>query len=145
MLFAVTCHLKYKGNVENAIVGGVQLNLQPFIVQYQQDAGICSPTGVSAVFDESADGFVKGDGIACVFLQRRGTAKRIYATVLSAKMNVDGYKKVGAYFPSSESQQDLMVKTYTNAGIDPLKMTYFEGHLTATRVRRLLNNLIFNI
>ena len=117
------------------------MNLEPFIVQFQQDAGICSSTGFSAVFDENADGFVKGDGIACVFLQIRGTAKRIYATVLSAKMNVDGYKKVGAFFPLSESQQDLMVKTYTNGGIDPLKMTYLEGHLTATRVRAFLNNL----
>jgi acyl transferase domain-containing protein len=126
-----------KGNCDNAIVGGMQLNLEPFIVQFQQVAGICSPTGVSAVFDESADGFIKGDGIACVFLQKRGTAKRIYATVLTAKMNVDGYKKVGAFFPLSESQQDLMIKTYTSAGIDPLKMTYFEGHLTATRVRHL--------
>ena len=115
------------------------MNLEPFMVQMQQEAGICSPRGVSAVLDESADGFVKGDAVACVLLQRRATAKRVYATVRSARMNVDGYKKVGTFFPSSEAQQTLMVKTYKEAGIDPLKLTYFEGHLTGTRVSEKLS------
>ena len=115
------------------------MNLEPFMYQMQQESGICSPRGVSAVLDESADGFVKSDAIACVFLQRRATAKRVYATVRSARMNVDGYKKVGTFFPSSEAQQTLMIQTYKEAGIDPLDLTYFEGHLTGTRVSEKLS------
>ena len=114
------------------------MNLEPFMYQMQQESGICSPRGVSAVLDESADGFVKSDGVACVLLQRRATAKRVYATVRSARMNVDGYKKVGTFFPSSEAQQTLMVQTYKEARIDPLDLTYFEGHLTGTRVSEKL-------
>ena len=114
------------------------MTLEPFIIQMQQETGICSPRGVSAVLDESADGFVKADGVACVLLQRRDTAKRVYATVRSARMNVDGYKKVGAFYPSNEAQEMLMVQSYRDAGIDPLSLTFFEGHLTGTRVRVLI-------
>ena len=49
-------------------------------------------------------------------------------------MNVDGKKNVGMFFPSSEAQEDLMVMAYKEAGIDPLKLTYIEGHLTGTKV-----------
>ena len=109
------------------------------MVHMQQESGICSPRGVSAVLDESADGFVKSDGVACVLLQRRATAKRVYATVRSARMNVDGYKKTGTFFPSSEAQQTLMIQSYKEAGIDPLDLSYFEGHLTGTRVSEKLS------
>ena len=112
----------------------MQLNLHPFLCKSLSDASICSPRGVSAVLDESADGFVKSDGVACLLLQRRATAKRVYATVRSAKMNDDGHKKDGQFFPSSEAQLSLMVSTYKHANIDPLKLTYMEGHLTGTKV-----------
>ena len=110
------------------------MNLTPFIVQMQQKSGVCSPRGVSAVLDESADGFVKSDGVACVLLQRRATAKRVYATVISARMNVDGYKTIGQFFPSTKMQEDLMVQSYEESQIDPRSLTYIEGHLTGTRV-----------
>ena len=123
-----------KGRVEYAVVGGTHMTLEPFLIHMQEEVGICSPRGISAVLDESADGFVKSDATAVVFLERRSTAKRIYASVLSSRMNVDGKKKVGQFFPSSESQESLMIMTYKDAGIDPLKLTYFEGHLTGTKV-----------
>jgi fatty acid synthase len=110
------------------------MNLEPFIYHMQQEVGICSPRGIPAVMDESADGFVKSDGVACLLLQRRANAKRVYATVVTSRMNVDGHKKKGSFFPSADAQQALMVDTYREAGIDPLKLTYFEGHLTGTKV-----------
>ncbi len=38
-------------------------------------------------------------------------------------------------FPSYEMQRDLMIKTYKEANIDPLKLTYFEAHATGTKVQ----------
>ena len=111
------------------------LNLNPNVIQVMQENSINSPRGISAVLDESADGFVKADGIACVLLQRKNTAKRVYATVRSARMNEDGYKSMGPYFPLTDAQQALMTDTYSDAGIDPLKLTYIEGHLTGTKVQ----------
>ena len=110
------------------------MTLEPFLMHMQQEAGICSPRGVSAVLDESADGFVKSDATCCLFLQKASTAKRVYAKVLSSRVNVDGKKTVGMFFPSTEAQEELMVMGYKEAGIDPLKLTYVEGHFTATKV-----------
>jgi acyl transferase domain-containing protein len=115
--------------------------MEPFLFHMQQEVGILSGRGISAILDESADGFVKGDTTCCVLLQRRPTAKRIYASVLCSRMNIDGHKKVGMYFPSSEMQESLMVTAYKEAAIDPLKLTYIEGHFTGTKVDKLCPGL----
>lgn len=107
---------------------------EPFLMHLQEHLGLLSPRGICAGMDESADGFVKGEGVACLFLQKRSGAKRVYAQVLSSRINVDGAKKMGMVRPSSEQQESLMVNTYEDAGIDPLRLTYFEAHCTGTKV-----------
>ena len=134
MVIKLSTILTLAGRVDYAIVGGTHMILEPFLVHTQQETGICSPRGISAVLDQSADGFVKSDATACLFLQRESTAKRVYAKVLSSRVNNDGRKTVGMFFPSSEAQEQLMVEAYKMSGIDPLKLTYVEGHLTATKV-----------
>ena len=114
------------------------MTLQPFLLHGAQETSFCSPRGISAVLDESADGFVKADASVILFLQKASTAKRVYAKVLSSRMNVDGRKTGGMYFPSSEAQEELMVMAYKEAEIDPLKLTYIEGHLTGTKVRQII-------
>ena len=48
---------------------------------------MCSPAG---------DGYVRGEGIAAIFLQRAQSAHRVYATVVHAKSNTDGNKEQGS-------------------------------------------------
>ncbi|CAG2114275.1 unnamed protein product [Medioppia subpectinata] len=107
---------------------------EPFINQWQQMFGMCSPRGVSAVFDESADGYVKSEAVSCLFLQRRRDARRVYGHILAARMGMDGNKKLGPFYPSSETQAELMQMTYREANVDPSGLTYFEAHSTGTRV-----------
>jgi fatty acid synthase len=99
-----------------------------------QTTHINSGDGMSRVWDEKADGFVRGETVACLFLQKKSNAKRIYATVLHSRTNIDGYKNMGMLFPSSDGQRDLMVQTYKEANVNPLKLTYFEAHGTGTKV-----------
>ncbi len=122
------------GKCEQAIVGGTHINLQPFTSHIYQTGHVNSPEGISKVWDEDADGFVRGETVACLFLQKKSNAKRIYATVLHSRTNIDGYKTMGTLFPSHELQRDLMIKTYKEANVDPLKVTYFEAHSTGTKV-----------
>ncbi len=124
----------FLGKIEYAIVGGTNINLQPFTNHLYQNSHFNSKDGKSKVWDEEADGFVRGETVACLFLQRKSSAKRIYATVLHSRTNIDGYKNMGMFFPSSESQRDLMITTYKEANVDPLKLTYFEAHGTGTKV-----------
>jgi fatty acid synthase len=99
-----------------------------------QSGRVNSVDGISRVWDEDANGFVRGETVACLFLQKKSNAKRIYATVLHSRTNIDGYKNMGMLFPSSDAQRDLMIKTYKEANVDPLKVTYFEAHGTGTKV-----------
>jgi fatty acid synthase len=123
-----------KGKCEQAIVGGTHINLQPFTNHMYQSGHVNSTAGISRVWDENADGFVRGETVACLFLQKKPDAKRIYATVIHSRTNIDGNKNMGMLFPSSESQRDLMIETYKEANIDPSKITYFEAHATGTKV-----------
>lgn len=43
----------------------------------------------------SADGFCRGEGIICLYIQKAKDAKRIYSTVVHAKNNFDGGKVEG--------------------------------------------------
>ena len=86
------------------------------------------------MWDQDASGYVRGETVASLFLQKSSDAKRIYATILNSRTNIDGYKITGMFYPSTESQYDLMVTTYTEAGIDPHEVNYFEGHGTGTKV-----------
>ena len=121
------------GKCDMAIVGTAQLNLQPFTNFIFQTNHFNAADGISKVWDKDADGFVRSEAIACVLLQKKSQAKRIYATVVHSKTNVDGYKKSGNFFPSKELQQTLLEETYIEAGIDPNDIEYFEAHGTGTK------------
>ena len=41
------------------------------------------------------------------------------------------------FHPSTRPQQELMESTYKSVGIDPLKLTYIEGHMTGTKVSQI--------
>ena len=130
------------GRTDYAIVGGTHMSLDPNSFSLQQHSGLSSRRGISAAFDESADGFAKGDGTACLLLQKRSTAKRVYATVLSSRVNADGRKNDGMFIMSSASLEELMVMAYKESKIDPLKLTYLETHCTGTKV---IYHMIFKI
>lgn len=44
--------------------------------------------------------------------------------------NADGYKDSGITHPSSSEQKTLLEEFYTQSGIDPLSINYFEAHGT---------------
>lgn len=121
------------GKIDQAVVGGTNVNLQPFTNYFYQKLGFNAPDGLSKVWDADADGFVRGETVACLFLQREPVAKRIYARILHSRTNIDGYKATGMFFPSSDGQLDLLVTTAQEAGVDPNSVTYFEAHGTGTK------------
>lgn len=91
-----------------------------------------SDDGRSKCMDAKADGYCRSEAVVSVLLQRRSVAKRIYATVLNARTNNDGYKPEGITFPSMAAQRKLMKETYAEAGVDPLDIKYMEAHMTGT-------------
>ena len=85
------------------------------------------------VWGEDASGYLRSETVSCVLLQRRSTAKRVYATVLASGVNNDGYK-TGRTAPQQETQELLMTEVIGKAHIDPSQIGYFELHATGTEV-----------
>ncbi|EFN74070.1 Fatty acid synthase [Camponotus floridanus] len=122
------------GECDAAIVGGANLCLHPNLALLFTRLGVLSPNGVCRPFDENANGYMRSETMSIIFLQKAKRAKRIYATVVYAKMNCDGYKEQGITFPSSEMQSVLLQEFYDECGISPSNIAFMEAHGTGTKV-----------
>lgn len=120
------------GVCDQAIVNGISIHVSPFVSLSYHVNQMTAQAGKSKSLDASADGYVRAETVVSVLIQRRSKAKRIYATVVNTKTNIDGYKLEGLTYPRMSAQRDLMIAAYREAGIDPTKLTYMEAHLTGT-------------
>lgn len=110
----------------------VMLNVNKLV--HLKKLGVLSPDGQSRSFDNSCNGYVPADAISTIFLQKRQHAKRIYADIVHVLGNNDGYKSIGIVSPSGIVQSQLFSRLYDEAKVDPLNVTYVEGHITGTVV-----------
>nr|XP_050846953.1 fatty acid synthase-like [Vespula vulgaris] len=122
------------GQCDYAIVSGSNLCLHPYVSLQFTRLGVLNQDGRCKVFDEDANGYTRSECVSVAFLQKAKTAKRIYATIIHAKTNCDGYKKEGITFPSKKMQSALLKKFYTECGISTACIPYIEAHGTGTRV-----------
>ncbi|XP_056432573.1 fatty acid synthase [Gadus chalcogrammus] len=122
------------GHCDHALVGGVNLLLKPNTSVQFMKLGMLSPGGSCKSFDASGDGYCRSEAAVAVFLTRRPSARRIYATVVNAGNNTDGYKEQGVTFPSGEMQRRLVSRLYEEAHIRPEEVEYIEAHGTGTKV-----------
>lgn len=106
----------------------------------ESNLNMLSPTGRSRMWDNSADGYARGEGVGCVILKRLSDAiadgDDIECIIRETGVNQDG-RTPGITMPSSESQAELIRQTYARAGLNPLLETdrcqYFEAHGTGTK------------
>ena len=134
----LACQSLRLGESDMAIAAGVSCNLlSPPIFFYLSDAGMASAEGLCKTFDDTADGFVPGEGVGVVVLKRLADAvrdgDRIHAVVLATGINQDG-KTSGLTAPSATSQTELERAVYQQAGINPATIGLVEAHGTGTRL-----------
>ncbi|XP_051968369.1 fatty acid synthase-like [Xyrauchen texanus] len=122
------------GHCDAALVGGVNLLLKPNTSVQFMKLGMLSPEGACKSFDASGNGYCRSEAAVAVLLTKKSMAKRIYATILNAGNNTDGYKEQGVTFPSGEMQQRLVRSLYQDANISPEQVEYVEAHGTGTKV-----------
>ncbi|KAM4525063.1 fatty acid synthase isoform 2-T2 [Odontesthes bonariensis] len=127
-------HAIRQGHCDAALVGGVNLLLKPNTSVQFMKLGMLSPEGTCKSFDSSGNGYCRSEAAVAVLLVKRSVAKRVYATVLNAGNNTDGYKEQGVTFPSGEMQQRLVRSLYLKANITPEQVEYIEAHGTGTKV-----------
>ncbi|XP_066560722.1 fatty acid synthase [Amia ocellicauda] len=127
-------HAIRHGHCDSALVGGVNLLLKPNTSVQFMKLGMLSPGGSCKSFDASGDGYCRSEAAVAILLTKRSMARRVYATVLNAGNNTDGYKEQGVTFPSGEMQQRLVRSLYQEAHIAPDLVEYVEAHGTGTKV-----------
>lgn len=137
----VAIHLACKsilaGECELALAGGIYIANTPDFYIKSSNANMLSKDGKCKAFDDSADGFVYGEGAGAVVLKSLEKAIRdkdnIYAVIKGSEINQDG-KSNGITAPSSVSQTELEKRLYDNLNINPSDISYIETHGTGTKL-----------
>jgi acyl transferase domain-containing protein/ubiquinone/menaquinone biosynthesis C-methylase UbiE len=123
------------GECDFAIVGGVNLNLRPWKYITWSKLGVLSPEGQCKAFDRDANGYVPGDGVGILLLQRKNEAlnsnNKIYGVIKGSAVNHSGKGK-SLTTPCVAAQKDVIISAYKDAGINPDAVTYVEAQGTGS-------------
>lgn len=134
----LACQSVWNGEAEMAVAGGVSLMLRPESSIMLSKGGFLNPDQACKAFDETANGYVRGEGAGIVVLKPLDRAladgDAIYACVKATAVNQDGYLPEGFTVPNVVSQIELLQDVYRQAEIDPRSVHYVEAHGTGTPV-----------
>lgn len=122
------------GEIDTAVVAGVNILASPFNFVGFSRAGMLSPTGRCRPFSGAADGYVRAEGGVVTVLRRLGSGRGTpRAVVMASGTNSDG-RTLGIAMPESRAQQRLLEQLYRRRGIDPQRLAFIEAHGTGTLV-----------
>ncbi|KAL4884602.1 hypothetical protein BJY04DRAFT_215063 [Aspergillus karnatakaensis] len=127
------------GDCTLAVAAGMNLILAPNVFISESKLNMLSPTGHCRMWDASADGYARGEGVAALVLKRLDDAiadgDPIECVIRATNVNQDG-RTMGITMPSRTAQLELIRDTYAKAGLDPTsaldRCQYFEAHGTGT-------------
>lgn len=126
-----------RGDIDTAIVGGVNLLVHPLSFVGFAQARMLSPEGLCRAYDTNGQGYVRAEGGAALVLRRSDVARqnndRSYARIHATGVNSSG-RTNGISLPSREAQADLLNTIYEGNRIDVNRVAFIEGHGTGTRV-----------
>ncbi len=127
--------LRHK-EIDGAIVGSVNLILDPFVSVNLTHFGGLSPTGRCHAFSAKADGFVRGEGVVALYIKTLSQAladgDRIHGVIVRTVVNNDGGGE-SLVTPSAEGQEELLKLAYGDGAIPLDRLAYIEAHGTGTR------------
>jgi polyketide synthase PksN len=127
----------YNGDCEMALVGGVNVIASPTLHISFGKAGMLSPDGRCKTFDESANGYVRGEGAGAIFLKSLSRAKKdgdhIYGLIKGTGINHGGHAS-SLTAPNPNAQAQLVKKVIEKSGIMPDTISYIEAHGTGTKL-----------
>jgi enediyne polyketide synthase len=136
-LLAVTtaCSALAVGDLDMAVVGGVDLSLDPFeLIGFARTAALA--VGDMRVYDARSSGFWPGEGCGFVVLMRQEDAlaqgRRIYSVIRGWGISSDG--SGGITRPEIEGQLLALQRAYRRAGFGIDTIPFIEGHGTGTSV-----------
>ncbi|WP_085043829.1 type I polyketide synthase [Ensifer aridi] len=125
------------GEIDTAIVGGVNILAHPLPFVGFAQARMLSPEGLCRAYDNDGAGYVRAEGGVVFVLRRTERARRegdrSYARIVASGVNSAG-RTNGISLPSREAQANLLKAIYEGNGIDANQVAFIEGHGTGTKV-----------
>ncbi|KAJ7248052.1 hypothetical protein C8J57DRAFT_1475664 [Mycena rebaudengoi] len=127
-----------RGDCVAALIGAAQVNRDDWEWNSYTQAGVLSPDGRSKPFDESANGFGRGEGAVVIVVKSLTSATvadhdHIYAVIAGSAINTTG-SRMPLNIPNALTQQLCIRKAYSRAGLDPQDADFVELHATGTSV-----------
>jgi acyl transferase domain-containing protein/thioesterase domain-containing protein len=138
-LFALhaACQALKNKECDMAFVGGTNLLMSSQHYRYFSSIKALSFTGHCHSFDASADGYVPGECVASVLLKPLKKAKedgdQIYAVIKGSAALHGGYTP-SLTAPSVAGEENVILKAWENAKINPETIGYIEAHGTGTKL-----------
>ncbi|KAK5656795.1 hypothetical protein OQA88_4343 [Cercophora sp. LCS_1] len=109
----------------------------PIWFQNLAGATFLSPTGACKPFDAKADGYCRGEGVACVFLKKMSKALEDGDLILGTIRSTAVYQNDNCtpiFVPNAPSLSGLFEDVVRKAGLRPKDITLVEAHGTGTPV-----------
>lgn len=126
----------WKGEVDTAIVGGTNVLTNPDMTAGLDRGHFLSRTGNCKTFDDTADGYCRGEAVATVILKRLDDAiadkDPIQACILAIATNHSA-EADSITRPHVGAQQALFESVLADAGVKLTDISYCEMHGTGTQ------------
>ncbi len=120
-----------QGEVDSALVGGVNTVLSSSMTQGMAELGMLSRDGECKAFDAAANGFVRSEGCGMVALKRLEDAEaagdRIWGVIRGSAVNQNG-TSAGPTVPNGSAQERVIEEALSRARLLPCEVDYLEAH-----------------
>jgi len=125
----------YSGSTECAIVGGVNVIIDPAHYLHLTELTMLSSGNQCKTFGEQADGFIVAEGVGAIILkplrQAQQDGDHIYAVIKGSAVNAGG-RTNGYTVPNPKAQAKVVSRALERAKVTAEHLSYVEAHGTGT-------------
>ena len=132
----LACNSLWRRDIDTAIAGGTNVLTNPDFTAGLDRGHFLSRTGNCKTFDDSADGYCRGEGIGTVIIKRLDDAiadnDPILGLILGAYTNHSAESE-SITRPHIGAQRAVFSKIMNQGAVDPYTVSYVEMHGTGTQ------------
>lgn len=125
------------GHCEQAVIGGVNLLLEPAVYVSFSKSGMLCEDGRCKTFSDQANGYVRGEGVGMLLIKPLKKAledgNMIHALVKGTAENHGG-RTTSLTAPNPKAQAAVIKRAFADAEIDFSRVSYIECHGTGTEL-----------
>jgi iterative type I PKS product template protein len=132
----VACNSLWSGDIDTAIAGGTNVLTNPDFTAGLDRGHFLSRTGNCKTFDDGADGYCRGEGIATIIMKRLDDAladKDPILGIIRGAYTNHSAESESITRPHVGAQRAIFSKVLHEAGVDPYSVSYVEMHGTGTQ------------